>query len=133
MNSNNTGRKSSFYDSNTHGTSIMKRRNEFILVAILAVLIITAFIFMRIQQTKDAFTVEVSIDGKETATYQLNEKIDTWIDGYQGGKNHLIINDSTVKIEEADCPDKLCVKQGVISKSGETVVCLPHRVVVTIK
>ena len=33
---------------------------------------------------------------------------------------------------DADCPDKLCVKTGRISKTGETIVCLPHRVVVEI-
>ncbi|MFR4337598.1 MAG: NusG domain II-containing protein [Lachnospira pectinoschiza] len=33
---------------------------------------------------------------------------------------------------DADCPDKLCVKTGMISKTGETIVCLPHRVVVEI-
>jgi hypothetical protein len=32
----------------------------------------------------------------------------------------------------ADCPDKLCVKQRSIAKEGETIVCLPHRVVVKI-
>ena len=34
---------------------------------------------------------------------------------------------------EADCPDKICVNTGKISKIGETIVCLPHRVVVEIQ
>jgi hypothetical protein len=33
---------------------------------------------------------------------------------------------------EADCPDKLCVQEKAVSKNGETIVCLPHRVVVEI-
>ncbi len=35
-------------------------------------------------------------------------------------------------MDKADCPDKLCVKQGKISKSGESIICLPHKVVVKI-
>ena len=62
-----------------------------------------------------------------------HEEVDTWIDGYQGGKNHLVIHDGCARIEEADCPDKLCVKQGTVSESGESVVCLPNRVVVAVK
>jgi hypothetical protein len=36
-------------------------------------------------------------------------------------------------MKDADCPDKLCEKTGKISKNGETIVCLPHRVVVEIQ
>lgn len=34
---------------------------------------------------------------------------------------------------EADCPDKLCVHQGYISRVGEVLVCIPNKVVVEIK
>jgi hypothetical protein len=34
---------------------------------------------------------------------------------------------------EADCPDGLCVKQHKIDKTGQTIVCLPHRVVIEIE
>jgi hypothetical protein len=33
---------------------------------------------------------------------------------------------------QADCPDKLCVHQKAISATGETIVCLPNKVVVEI-
>ena len=36
-------------------------------------------------------------------------------------------------MKEADCPDKYCVKQGKIKNVGETIVCLPHKVVVEIE
>lgn len=110
-----------------------KNRNEFILILVLAAVILIGFLFVRLQRQKDAFTVDVSVDGTSIATYRLDEEVDTWIDGYQGGKNHLVIHDGCARIEEADCPDKLCVKQGTVSESGESVVCLPNRVVVAVK
>ena len=33
---------------------------------------------------------------------------------------------------DADCPDKICVNHATISDVGESIVCLPHRVVVEI-
>ena len=35
-------------------------------------------------------------------------------------------------MESASCPDRLCVKQGTKSQVGDTIVCLPHRLVATV-
>ena len=34
---------------------------------------------------------------------------------------------------EADCHDSLCIYQGKISKVGQSLVCLPNKVMVEIK
>ena len=47
--------------------------------------------------------------------------------------NHLIIKDCKADVTEADCPDQICVDQKAISKEGETIVCLPNKVVVEVK
>ena len=107
-----------------------KNRNDFVLVLLAVILI--GFLVVRLQRQKDAFTVDVSVDGTTVATYRLDEEIDTWIDGYQGGQNHLVIQDGCARIEEADCPDKLCVHQKAISKNHEMIVCLPNKVVVEV-
>ena len=46
--------------------------------------------------------------------------------------NVLVIENGAVHMESASCPDKLCVKQGTKSQVGETIVCLPHRLVATV-
>lgn len=38
-----------------------------------------------------------------------------------------------IRFVEVDCPDHLCEKSGFISKIGESAVCLPNRVVLTIQ
>ena len=50
-----------------------------------------------------------------------------------GGTNLLVIEDGTARITEADCPDKLCVRQGCIRWSGQVVTCLPNRLTVTVE
>ncbi|MEE3468604.1 MAG: NusG domain II-containing protein [Eubacterium sp.] len=48
------------------------------------------------------------------------------------GRNRLIIRGGEAWIEEADCPDKLCVNQGHISHTHDSIVCLPHHISVRI-
>ena len=50
-----------------------------------------------------------------------------------GGYNLLIIEDGAASIEEASCPDKICVNHKPVDKKGETLVCLPNKVVVEIQ
>ena len=47
--------------------------------------------------------------------------------------NVVDIHDGTVSVTEASCKNQVCVKHGSISRSGETIVCLPNRLVVRIE
>lgn len=76
-------------------------------------------------------TVEVRVDGRVTAVYSLNEERTVKINGV-GGVNVLEIKNGEVRIIEADCPDGLCIKTGTIKNKGQSVICLPHKVVVEI-
>ena len=78
-------------------------------------------------------SVEVTVDGKVYGTYPLDE--DDEIPIRKDGKttNLLVIKDGKADVTEADCPDKLCVHQKAISKTNETIVCLPDKVVITIE
>lgn len=74
----------------------------------------------------------VSVDGSVVAEYALDEDGTYEIKGADGGVNILVIEDGKAFLSEADCPDLLCVKQGSISKVGESIICLPHKVVIEI-
>ena len=50
-----------------------------------------------------------------------------------GGENRVYIQDDLVFMESANCPDQLCVKQGVITDNTVPIVCLPNRVIVRIE
>ena len=49
------------------------------------------------------------------------------------GKNILVIKNGSAYVSEADCPDKICTAHRAISKTGESIVCLPHKLVLTIE
>ena len=81
---------------------------------------------------KSGSTVQVRVDGTVIKEFPLSEDVSWEIPGAGGRSNRLIIRDGEAWIEEASCPDGLCIHMGKISKSGQSVVCLPNRVVVEI-
>ena len=71
----------------------------------------------------------VKVNGVETARYSLSEN-GTYV--LNGGTNVLEIRDGQARMTEADCPNHLCVKQGPVRYSGQSIVCLPNKVTVTL-
>lgn len=47
--------------------------------------------------------------------------------------NTIEVKDEKIRIRAATCLDQICVLTGYISKPGETVVCLPHKLVIEIE
>ena len=77
-------------------------------------------------------TVEVRVAGTVTAGYPLDRDASYTITGANGGTNLLVIEDGAARIEEASCPDGVCVHTGRIRRNGQSIVCLPNQVVVEI-
>ena len=50
----------------------------------------------------------------------------------EDGMNRLRLSDGGIACIWADCPDQVCVKTGTVKLPTETIVCLPHRMAVTI-
>ena len=109
----------------------MIRRDLYLAAGIVAAAMII-WLMMRVF-SGEASIVEVSVDGEVFGEYPLNEEADVTIPGASGGMNRLVIKDGKADITEADCPDRLCVHQAPVSREGEALVCLPHKVVVTVR
>ena len=77
--------------------------------------------------------VSVSVDGVEQIAFSLDEDLEYEIEGYNGGTNLLMIKNGSAFLLNASCPDHLCVKMGKIRNVGQSVICLPNRVVIEIK
>lgn len=75
--------------------------------------------------------IVVRVDGEQRSAFLLSGQTRYEIEGV-GGKNILIIESGSAWLEDADCPDRLCVRQGKISHVGESIICLPHRTVIEV-
>lgn len=105
---------------------------DYVLLAGFLVIGALLFFFLRVHKEAGQIAV-VRVSGNETASYVLTEDRTVTIEGKNGGTNVLVIEDGKAHLSEASCPDKLCVHQGTVSKSGQTIVCLPNEVVVEIR
>ncbi len=110
----------------------MKLLNKKDILLIVGVLVLAGGMFavMFVMKKKGAEAV-VKVNGTVYGTYRLYENQKINIDT-KYGHNVLIIRDKKIYMEDADCPDKYCISQGKIDKSNQTIVCLPHKLVVEI-
>ena len=46
--------------------------------------------------------------------------------------NLLLIENGKVYVKSATCPDGICVGHRPIFRNGESIICLPNRVVITV-
>lgn len=111
-----------------------KSKIRYDIILIIGLLVITMVIAMAVRFTqKTGKNVVVSVDGVVKYTFPLDEDIEFKIEGYEGGTNYLVIKDGEAYLTEASCPDLLCVHMGKISSQGQSIICLPNRVVVEIR
>ena len=108
-------------------------RNDIILIACLLIAAAIGLVYLFGFRSKGD-VVKVTVDGKIYGTYSLNKN--TSQDIYTGEKgdrlNRLIIKDGKAYVETATCSDGICVKHSRIFRDGESIVCLPHGVVITV-
>ena len=110
----------------------MKIKKDILLITVIATIALVFFLFIHFFIKKDGSMVVVKINGDINYKGSLYQSKELVVDGYQGGSNRIVIQDGFVYMADADCPDKLCEHMGKISKTGENIVCMPHRVVVEI-
>lgn len=104
--------------------------NDVLLVAGLLLAVLIIFVIFKLN-LKDGNCVKVSINSDVKNCYTLSK--DTTVEIRDGANtNTLVIEDNKAYIIHANCPDKICVAHKPISKTGETIVCLPHKLVVEI-
>lgn len=75
--------------------------------------------------------VAISVDGESRGSYPLSEDRRIRIDSSEG-YNIIEISGGQVSVSEADCPNGDCMRYGRISKTGQIILCLPHRLAITI-
>ena len=107
-----------------------KIKNDMIFIAALLALVAVfgaCFLFSR----AEGDTVTVTVDGKLFGEYSLSE--DRTVEIRAGeGFNLLIIEGGKARVAEASCPDGVCRAHNPISRDGESIICLPNKVVVTV-
>lgn len=107
------------------------RKPDLILITTILTLAIIVFAVYKIKQ-KTGLVVNVYIEGELVKTLSLDDDTRYEINN-EFGCNMLVIEEKKAFVEVADCPDKICTEYKPICKTGETIVCLPHKLVIEVR
>jgi len=105
-----------------------KMRYDLLLIAV--VLLTAALLWFVTAPGGEGAWVIVICDGQEMGRYPLAE--DLTVTFGDGAYNILEISGGSARVIEANCGDHTCVRTGEISREGQSIVCLPHKLIVTI-
>ena len=104
-------------------------------LVVLAVLALAGLLAARpflAAKTAGELTVSISVDGETVERCALS--------AYEGGTYEsrgytltVAVENGAVRVSESDCPNQDCVHSGAISRAGQSIVCLPARVAVTLE
>ncbi|MCD7822702.1 MAG: NusG domain II-containing protein [Oscillospiraceae bacterium] len=102
-------------------------RNDILLFAIIIAIALLS-IFVGNCRKASGSTVLIALNGSTYAEIPLSKNVEIDVDGILT----VIIEGGEVWVEDSTCPDGLCEGSGKISRSGESIVCLPGGVTVKI-
>ncbi len=105
------------------------KRNDLILAAGVILAAAAVFAFQYFRQDGGDGLVKITVGGEIFGTYDLMEDQTIDIDD----TNRLIIEEGSARMDWADCPDQVCVHHRAVSRKGESIICLPNQVVVSIE
>ena len=109
----------------------MKKKDVCLLALLLAVAAVMA-LFIKLRGGYTGERIVVTIDGAFFGEYRLSEDRTIDVEG-DFGQNRIVIQNGSAYMEAADCPDKYCMAYRQLSKTNESIICLPHRLVVQVK
>ena len=112
-----------------HSVIKSKYRLDIIVISVIIAVSLLLLLILNISKKEGAVAV-VEIDGNTVAKYPLSTSGEYPLNG---GTNVLIIEDGTACVCYSSCPDHTCERTGKVRYVGQTIVCLPNRVSITIK
>ena len=106
------------------------------LVVLLVVILAAACALAVWNRSNDAgdLTAVVTVDGTEAERIPLKDFPD--LERTYSGNGYTLrvsLSPEGIRVEEADCPTQDCVHTGHISRGGQSIVCLPARVIIQLE
>ena len=109
---------------------IKKIKPDVILISVLIITGLIIMLFVLIFSGGGRYA-EIKSDGKIIKKLSLDTDTEKTIET-ELGKNTVVVENSSVYMKDADCPDGICKNMGRIDKKGQSIICLPHKLVVVI-
>ncbi len=103
------------------------KKGDFIIIGAIAVTFVLSIVLLASFSKQGS---RVVIKQNNEIVYDRSIKLNNTVDL---NANTIVIKDETVYMQDAGCKNQICVNTGKISKKGESIICLPNKVIVEIK
>ncbi|QPS71458.1 NusG domain II-containing protein [Lactococcus garvieae] len=102
-------------------------------IVIIIVLFFASFsVFFLLPSNGSGTEAQLRVEGKVIKTFDLH-KNQTWTyHSKDGDYNEIQVKDGAIAVVKASCRDQIDVERGFVSKVGDTIVCLPHNLVIKV-
>ena len=115
------------------GNHIMHKTRFWVILLTAAAAFLALISWRLLSARTAAAVVQVEQDGRVLREIDLAAVVEEYrftVDWPGGGSNTLLVQPGRICVEEADCPDGVCVRQGWLTDQTAPIVCLPHRLVI---
>lgn len=113
------------------GTSKFISKGDIFLIAVVLFLAASALLLKHFTTNAGARAV-VTVDGRVKEELSLKKDTEITILSPEG-YNTIVVKAGKVSVSASDCRDHICVRHHAIDKQGETIICLPHKLIVEVK
>ena len=104
----------------------MKKGDFIVIGTVVVVLVLSVVLLLSFSKQGSRVVIKQNNEIVYDESIRLNQTVDI-------GTNCITIKDGVVFVNEANCKNQVCVNTGKITKKGESIVCLPNKVIVEIK
>ena len=115
---------------------IFKKMDIVIIICLVGISFLPHILFAKnLNKDYDSVYAIIKVDGKTYKEIPLSslKEDDSFTIKTKNGNNTILVKDNKISITNATCHDSLCVDQGSKSKVGDSIVCLPHKLIIEIK
>ena len=105
------------------------RFDAMVALAVVLLAVVSALCFYLPKNQSGALTVVIDISGQEVRHVPLSDFTEATVTS-RGYTLHIAAEGGAVSVTDSDCPTQDCVRTGTISRSGQSIVCLPARIII---
>ncbi len=115
----------------------LRKRALLLSMVLLLMLILSCIVLLlRFNDTSEQYTAHIYRDGILVETIDLSLVTESYTLTFttdNGGENQILVASGSIGVTDANCPDRVCVHQGIIRNSLLPITCLPHGLVIELK
>ncbi len=106
---------------------------DLIIIGVSLAIAVLSFIPSFTQKNYDRKIANIIVDGKTALKIDLQDSKNQEIDLDLKENNIIMVKKGTIGIVDASCKDKFCKNTGFISRPGQSIVCVPSRLIIEIE